>query len=84
MDGLPVIIRLIDPPLHEFMPEHDEIFAEVIEMRVKGQTDGLAEKEALLAAIESMHESNPMMGHARCSPEHDDARHCQNAGTGHL
>ncbi len=62
MTGLPVIIRLIDPPLHEFMPEHSEVLAEVIEMRVKGETEGLAEKETLLTAIEGMHESNPMMG----------------------
>jgi pyruvate,orthophosphate dikinase len=62
MDGLPVIIRLIDPPLHEFMPEHDEVFERVITKRVKGETEGLAEDEALLAAISSMHESNPMMG----------------------
>jgi len=62
MDGLPVIIRLIDPPLHEFMPSERQLLEEVIEMRVKGITKGLAEKEALLAAVESMHESNPMMG----------------------
>ncbi len=62
MDGLPVIIRLIDPPLHEFMPSERQLLEEIIEMRVKGITEGLAEKEALLAAIESMHESNPMMG----------------------
>ncbi|MEA3336242.1 MAG: pyruvate, phosphate dikinase [Chloroflexota bacterium] len=62
MDGLPVIIRLIDPPLHEFMPDHDDIFEEVITMRVKGETEGLTEKEELLEAINSMHESNPMMG----------------------
>ncbi|MDX1521693.1 MAG: putative PEP-binding protein, partial [Anaerolineae bacterium] len=62
MDGLPVIIRLIDPPLHEFMPEKDDVLTEVITLRAKGQTDGLAEKEALLNQIESMHESNPMMG----------------------
>ncbi|MEM7348348.1 MAG: putative PEP-binding protein, partial [Chloroflexota bacterium] len=62
MDNLPVIIRLIDPPLHEFMPEKDDVLREVIEMRVKGETEGLAEKESLLSAIESMHESNPMMG----------------------
>ena len=62
MDGLPVIIRLIDPPLHEFMPEKDEILIEVVTMRAKGETEGLAEKEHLLSAIESMHESNPMMG----------------------
>ncbi len=62
MTGLPVIIRLIDPPLHEFMPEKDDVLRRVITKQVKGETDGLAEDEALLAAIESMHESNPMMG----------------------
>ena len=62
MDGLPVIIRLVDPPLHEFLPDEEELLEEVITMRVKGETKGLAEKEALLAAIRSHHESNPMMG----------------------
>jgi pyruvate,orthophosphate dikinase len=62
MTGLPVIIRLIDPPLHEFMPDEEGLFEEIITMRVKGETAGLAEKEDLLAAIRSMHESNPMMG----------------------
>jgi pyruvate,orthophosphate dikinase len=62
MDGYPVIIRLIDPPLHEFMPPEEELLEEVITMRVKGQTEGLAQKEKLLADIRGMHESNPMMG----------------------
>jgi pyruvate,orthophosphate dikinase len=62
MNGYPVIIRLIDPPLHEFMPDEEKLLEEVIEMRVKGQTDGRQEKENLLAAIRGMHESNPMMG----------------------
>ncbi len=62
MNGHPVIIRLIDPPLHEFMPSEEALLEEVITMRVKGQTDGLAEKEALLEAVRGMHESNPMMG----------------------
>ncbi len=62
MDGLPVIIRLIDPPLHEFLPNERDVLEQVIEKRVKGETEGLAELEELLAAIESMHESNPMMG----------------------
>jgi pyruvate,orthophosphate dikinase len=62
MDGLPVIIRLIDPPLHEFLPNERDVLEQVIEKRVKGETQGLAEQEELLAAIESMHESNPMMG----------------------
>ena len=62
MDGCPVIIRLIDPPLHEFMPDEEKLFEEVVTMRVKGETKGLPEKEKLLASIRSMHESNPMMG----------------------
>jgi pyruvate,orthophosphate dikinase len=62
MDGLPVIIRLIDPPLHEFLPSEEELFEEVITMRVKGETQGLAEKEDLLNHVQGLHESNPMMG----------------------
>lgn len=62
MDGYPVIIRLIDPPLHEFLPSEEELLEEVITMRVKGETDGLTEKEELLASVQAMHESNPMMG----------------------
>jgi pyruvate,orthophosphate dikinase len=62
MNGYPVIIRLIDPPLHEFMPDEEKLLEEVIEMRVKGKTEGLAEKESLLAEIKGLHESNPMMG----------------------
>ena len=62
MDGHPVIIRLIDPPLHEFMPDEEKLLEEVITMRVKGETNGLEEKERLLTSIKSLHESNPMMG----------------------
>ena len=51
MDGYPVIIRLIDPPLHEFMPSEEALLEEVITMRVKNETAGLAEKEHLLKAI---------------------------------
>jgi pyruvate,orthophosphate dikinase len=62
MDGYPVIIRLIDPPLHEFLPSEEELLEEVITMRVKGETKGLAEKEKILAEVRKLHESNPMMG----------------------
>jgi pyruvate,orthophosphate dikinase len=62
MNGHPVIIRLIDPPLHEFLPSQEELLEEVITMRVKGETKGLAEKETLLNKVTAMHESNPMMG----------------------
>jgi pyruvate,orthophosphate dikinase len=60
MTGLPVIIRLIDPPLHEFMPDERELLEDVIEARIKGKP--VPEKEALLEDIEALHESNPMMG----------------------
>jgi pyruvate,orthophosphate dikinase len=62
MTGLPVIIRLIDPPLHEFLPEMEELIEDVATMKAKGETDGLAEKEELLSSVRSLHESNPMMG----------------------
>ncbi len=62
MDGYPVIIRLIDPPLHEFLPSQEELLVEVTEMRCKGETKGLAKKEEMLAAVTKLHESNPMMG----------------------
>ena len=74
MDGLPVIIRLIDPPLHEFMPSEEELFEEVITMRVKGETAGLQEKEKLLNAVKGMHEFKPNDGFARRAPEHLHAR----------
>ena len=60
MTGLPVIIRLIDPPLHEFMPDEHELLVEVIESRVRGEEN--EEKAQLLADVQEMHESNPMMG----------------------
>ena len=60
MTGLPVIVRLIDPPLHEFMPDETELLEEVIENRIEGQED--REKIELLKSVQAMHESNPMMG----------------------
>lgn len=60
MTGLPVIIRLIDPPLHEFMPDEHKLLEEVIANRIKGENDEA--KESLLHSIQNMHESNPMMG----------------------
>ena len=62
MNGCPVIIRLIDPPLHEFLPSQETLLEEVITMRVKGEKTGLAEKELLLEKVTALHESNPMMG----------------------
>jgi pyruvate,orthophosphate dikinase len=63
MDGLPVVIRLIDPPLHEFLPSHDELLVEVTLLRERGtDADRLAELEETLDAVESMREQNPMLG----------------------
>jgi len=63
MDGLPVIIRLIDPPLHEFLPNMEILIEEVAVLRVSPSPNGdLKTKEALLTRVRAMHESNPMMG----------------------
>ncbi len=63
MDGLPVTIRLIDPPMHEFLPSQNALLQEVIELRIKGNDPVLLkEKEKLLTAVEGMHEANPMLG----------------------
>ncbi len=67
MDGYPVIIRLIDPPLHEFMPDEEALLEEVIGLRISFwaklfKKAELAKKEKLLASVRGMHESNPMMG----------------------
>ena len=62
MNGLPVIIRLIDPPLHEFLPSLEDLLTEVATMHAKGETEGLAAKEHMLSVVQGLHESNPMMG----------------------
>jgi pyruvate,orthophosphate dikinase len=63
MDGLPVIIRLLDPPLHEFLPPYETLLREVLELRFKGVSGReLEEKEWLLRRVESMREANPMIG----------------------
>ena len=71
MDGYPVIIRLIDPPLHEFLPGEKELWEKLVSLRVANlsnyslgrvESKEIAETEKMLAAVETMHESNPMMG----------------------
>ena len=61
MQGLPVTIRLLDPPLHEFLPNLPELRAQVERARLE-QHDDLAELETLLARVEEIHEGNPMLG----------------------
>jgi pyruvate,orthophosphate dikinase len=62
MDGLPVVIRLIDPPLHEFLPNLEEQLVKVTKAGDAATQDDLA----LLAAIQSMQEQNPMLGLRGC------------------
>jgi pyruvate,orthophosphate dikinase len=63
MAGLPVVIRLIDPPLHEFLPSFEETLTRVVELRTRGNDpEALAREEKLLHAIEGMREQNPMLG----------------------
>jgi pyruvate, orthophosphate dikinase len=60
MDGLPVTVRLLDPPLHEFLPDRTELAVKVAVANERGEDT--AHDEKLLAAVERLHESNPMLG----------------------
>ncbi|WP_199511303.1 pyruvate, phosphate dikinase [Nucisporomicrobium flavum] len=60
MDGLPVTVRLIDPPLHEFLPSLEELAVTVALARERGEAH--ADEERLLDAVRRMHEQNPMLG----------------------
>jgi pyruvate, orthophosphate dikinase len=67
MAGRPVIIRLLDPPLHEFLPKFDDLLVEVTELRVRGNDPArLAEAEKMLAAVNALREVNPMLGLRGC------------------
>ncbi len=67
MGGKPVTIRLIDPPLHEFLPNMSDLMVEVAEIRCKNPNDPqLPAKEKLLSKVVDMHEQNPMLGLRGC------------------
>lgn len=67
MAGKPVIIRLIDPPLHEFLPSHETLLVEVTKLEIEGgHAKELEEKRRLLNAVESFREQNPMLGLRGC------------------
>jgi pyruvate,orthophosphate dikinase len=67
MHGCPVTVRTIDPPLHEFLPKREDLMVEVAKLEVTGTNPAaLAEKKALLARVEELHEFNPMLGHRGC------------------
>ncbi|HSH74959.1 MAG TPA: pyruvate, phosphate dikinase, partial [Longimicrobiales bacterium] len=73
MNGLPVVVRLLDPPLHEFLPDHHELMRELAELKLKLQhlgtlreidnaLDEIRAKQDLLARTEELMEANPMLG----------------------
>lgn len=67
MDGLPVTVRLLDPPLHEFLDSPRELAVEIVRMECAGAPAGeLAAKRRLLALVDSMSEQNPMLGLRGC------------------
>jgi len=67
MDGYPVIIRLIDPPMHEFLPPREELIEEVANLQCSGgDPQELAENEKILGVVNSLWETNPMLGLRGC------------------
>ncbi|OGR16433.1 MAG: pyruvate, phosphate dikinase [Desulfobacterales bacterium GWB2_56_26] len=73
MDGLPVVIRLIDPPLHEFLPDHISLVSDLADLKIQLQhatrleeidniLHQVREKEQILRRVESLREANPMLG----------------------
>ena len=65
MKGLPVTIRLLDPPLHEFLKNLPDLRAQVERARIE-ETEDLAQLEKTLARVEEIHEENPMLGTRGC------------------
>jgi pyruvate, orthophosphate dikinase len=68
MEGLPVTIRLLDPPLHEFLPSLEQLLVETTELRLtKGeQSPAFQAKEKMLRRVQQLHEQNPMLGLRVC------------------
>jgi len=66
MDGLPVTIRLLDPPLHEFLPRREDLIADVARLEAEGRKEEVREKREILERVEELHEMNPMLGTRGC------------------
>jgi pyruvate,orthophosphate dikinase len=67
MDGLPVTIRTLDPPLHEFLPKREELMVEIAVLEAtKPKSPKLKELKKILARVEELHEFNPMLGFRGC------------------
>ena len=67
MAGLPVTIRLLDPPLHEFLPNYTEVMVELERLRLTGASaEAIAAQEKLTATVKALAEANPMLGTRGC------------------
>ena len=67
MEGFPVTIRLLDPPLHEFLPKREDLMVEIARLELTdGRSDVIEEKRRLLERVEELHEFNPMLGLRGC------------------
>jgi pyruvate, orthophosphate dikinase len=67
MDGFPVTIRLLDPPLHEFLPRREDLMVEIAVLEAtKPKSSKLGGLRKLLRRVEELHEFNPMLGHRGC------------------
>jgi len=68
MDGYPVTIRLLDPPLHEFLPNKEELVLEIERAQLERPLDSekVADLERLLARVRELEEANPMLGTRGC------------------
>jgi len=67
MDGYPVIIRLLDPPLHEFLPQKERLEQEIAELKENnGDPELIAKKERQLKRSKELTEFNPMIGFRGC------------------
>ena len=67
MDGLPVTIRTLDPPLHEFLPKREELMVEIATLEItKKRSPKLPQLKKLLEVVEGLHEFNPMLGLRGC------------------
>jgi pyruvate, orthophosphate dikinase len=66
MDGLPVTIRLLDPPLHEFLPKYTDLIEEHARLDARGITPARERLEEVMSKVRSLQEANPMLGHRGC------------------
>ena len=66
MEGLPVTIRLLDPPLHEFLPDKEELDAKLRELEASGDWEKIGDVNKIIKRVVSLKELNPMLGHRGC------------------